>query len=592
LDSKWTINPLETGPVESEIRRFLEALFSEKPSDLHILIWTLPDKRSYWFQSIGKAICFVDSLHHVDVYVGVGLAAKEYGPHNRCPADEIVGIHGVWVDIDLRSDAHPGSTLPGTIEEALSILPPELPPTFVNFTGNGIHAWWLFREPWIFQSDGERKQAAGLANRWNTLIRDNGRIKGLRIDRLKDLARVLRIPGTMNCKDPANPKSVVIHSCNDYRYNPSEFAEYLDDLGVSGDDADEAARKAWSKQFQDKPLKIDLAAEIPQTKLNAWIESDPRFKKTWFRQRSDMGDQTQSGYDLALADFGYRVGLSEQEIVDLLVQHRRIYRQKPRTTLDYFYRTLSKAAQLSANNGTFPSVSDPGAFDNGAERLDDMPIQEQPLQASPKSDREKIQLCKQISAAFEIEIVRIVKLSGKEPLYRMELAAGDIDFSSVGKLLNQKHVRESVAATAGRLIPRFKARPWEELQQMLLDACIEEDGGEELEAGGPARIYIAQYLADNTFIPTIEDQIAQNRRKPMMRHDRITICASDLQIYINRALQESVSVRAVVAMLSGTGAKSIRVRGKFKEQGRWELPVKEFDPQDYSPEGGAHVAAE
>jgi hypothetical protein len=33
--------------MESEIRRFLEALFAEKPSDPYLLIWTLSDKHSY-----------------------------------------------------------------------------------------------------------------------------------------------------------------------------------------------------------------------------------------------------------------------------------------------------------------------------------------------------------------------------------------------------------------------------------------------------------------------------------------------------------------------------------------------------------------
>ena len=569
----------------SEIRSFLETVFAEKPSDLHLLIWTLPDKRSYWFQRVEEAIRFVESLHDVDVYVGVGLSAENHGSDKRGLSEEIICILGLWADIDLRSDAHPGRALPGTVADALLILPIELPPTYVVLTGNGFHAWWLFRESWIFQNEEERRQAAGLANRWNTLIRDNGRIKGWRLDRLGDLARLLRIPGTTNCKDLANPKPVITHSCSNRRYNPSDLAEYLDNLGVPVDDAEEAVRREWSKQFQDMPLRLDLTAEIAQAKLDEWIRSDPRFNKTWFRQRSDMRDQTQSGYDLALADFGYQVGLSEQEIVDLLIQHRRIYRQKPRTKLDYFYRTLSKAAQRSTKKGALASRSDEGAVEDGAERLDHQ-AQEAP-QSAPKSDREKIQLCKQISAAFGIEVVRIVKLSGKDPLYCIELAAGRIDFPGVGRFLSQKCVRELIAARAGRLISRFKAGLWEELSQMMLDACIEEDGGEEMEPGGLVRIYIARYLADSTFISSIEAESAQNVSKPMIRNGHITIRAIELQIHINKTAQESVSVRAVVAMLSGIGAKSIRVRGKFPEQGRWELPAKEFNPQYYStPEGG------
>ena len=42
--------------VPSEARPFLEALFAGKPDELHLLLWTLPEKRSHWFQSVDGAI--------------------------------------------------------------------------------------------------------------------------------------------------------------------------------------------------------------------------------------------------------------------------------------------------------------------------------------------------------------------------------------------------------------------------------------------------------------------------------------------------------------------------------------------------------
>jgi hypothetical protein len=117
----------------------------------------------------------------------------------------------------------------------------------------------------------------------------------------------------------------------------------------------------------------------------------------------------------------------------------------------------------------------------------------------------------------------------------------------------------------------------------LLDGCIVEQTSEEVEYEGAARMYVAQYLADMAFISAIEGQNVQNLRKPMVYESRITICASDLQFHINKTMQQNLSVRSVAAMLSAIGAKAIRVRGnKIKEQGRWELPLEEFDPSDYS----------
>jgi hypothetical protein len=216
----------------SSARQFLEALFANKPEELHILIWTLADKGSRWFRDVESAIRYAESGSGQDVFIGVGLSAGDYGPDRRCPSWEIAAIGGLWVDIDLRSDAHPKPTLPCTVEEALSLLPINLPPTFIIFTGNGIHVWLLFRDLYVFRSDEDRGAAAVLSKRWNTLIRDNARIRGWKIERLSDLARSLRIPGTTNCKDTANPKSVVIHTHSNHRYNPSDIAKFLDDLGA------------------------------------------------------------------------------------------------------------------------------------------------------------------------------------------------------------------------------------------------------------------------------------------------------------------------------------------------------------------------
>jgi putative DNA primase/helicase len=162
----------------NQSRVFLEALFSGKPDELFLLIWTLPEKESKWFRDIDDAVRCAESLAARDAYVGVGFSRRDYGPTRRCECSEIAGLVGVFADIDLRSDAHAKAALPGTVEQALSILPPEFPPTFIILTGNGVHVWWLFKEHYAFENDEDRKRAARLAHRWSTLIRDNARLRG------------------------------------------------------------------------------------------------------------------------------------------------------------------------------------------------------------------------------------------------------------------------------------------------------------------------------------------------------------------------------------------------------------------------------
>jgi hypothetical protein len=571
----------------SEVSLFLEALFAGKPDDLHILVWTLQDKQSHWYQDIAAAAEFVLKSRGMDIYVGAGLSRSDYGPTRRCPSEEIAGISGFWADFDLRSDAHDKKALPTTISDALSVIPASMPPTIIIVTGNGAHAWWLFKEPYIFDSDEDRQAVASQVVRWNTLLSLNASACGWAYDRLSDLARILRIPGTQNLKDPDNPKDVAIHSFTDRRYNLSDLEEYLDDAAIPDQQAQENVAREWAERFADKPLVINPDASIPQEMIDGWM-ANMRFRNTWLLQRHDLKDQSQSGYDLALANFGIATGLTEQQIVDLIIHHRRQFRGKARTKVEYFHQIISKASRRSPGVPTvladartpIPTTGNsvpPGA--HGAAQAAGSGNS-----ASPDPAIARALLCQQISEVLGVRICRLVKYTGKEPTFHMELEDGKIEFASVGKFISQESVRLAIAGQMGKIIRRLKPKEWEPLAQAMLDACIVEQGGEENEWEGAARMYVAQYLSETGFIDAIEGQPLQNQRKPVLHDGKVGICASDLQMFVNKTTFQNLSVKAVASMLAVLGGKSIRVRGaKFKEQSRWILPVDQFDPDEYSP---------
>ena len=195
----------------------------------------------------------------------------------------------------------------------------------------------------------------------------------------------------------------------------------------------------------------------------------------------------------------------------------------------------------------------------------------------------KALLCERISAVLGVRICRLVKFAGKEPTFRMELEETKIEFLSVRKLMSQSAVREKIAASTGKIIRKFKGKDWDQLAQAMLDACVIEQRGEENEWEGAARMYVAHYLAETGFLDTLEGQQVQNLRKPIVLDGKVAISASDLQMYVNKTMLQTLSVKAAASMLGALGGKSIRVRGqKFKEQGRWLLPLDQFDPAEYS----------
>ena len=117
----------------------------------------------------------------------------------------------------------------------------------------------------------------------------------------------------------------------------------------------------------------------------------------------------------------------------------------------------------------------------------------------------------------------------------------------------------------------------------MLDACHIEEGTEEEEWEGAARMYLQQYLSETGFIPSIEDQRIQDQRRPMVigRQDhglRGRPPGVRQQDHVPGALGQGRGRHA----RRRSARRACGIRGtRFKEQSRWVLP-EEFDPADYS----------
>jgi putative DNA primase/helicase len=129
--------------------------------------------------------------------VAVGFLAPgtgaHLGPYKRPSAQEVAGIFGTWLDLDVK----PPDGAP-SIEAALEVAHAIADPTITALSGHGLHAWYLFDQPWLFADDDERRDAENLAWRWQERHRE---IADFHIDPTHDLARLLRVPGTVNTKD-------------------------------------------------------------------------------------------------------------------------------------------------------------------------------------------------------------------------------------------------------------------------------------------------------------------------------------------------------------------------------------------------------
>ena len=75
-------------------------------------------------------------------------------------------------------------------------------PSVIIDSGGGYHAYWLLKEPYILNTDSKRERARDIQARWVAWVGgDSG---------AKDLARVLRVPGTTNYKPEYGPDFPVV----------------------------------------------------------------------------------------------------------------------------------------------------------------------------------------------------------------------------------------------------------------------------------------------------------------------------------------------------------------------------------------------
>ena len=132
-----------------------------------------------------------------DVWFGLAPRLERLAAGRRGGKDDCVGITCVWVDIDIAGPNHKdvAGILP-TLEQARELVRSfPLQPSIIVATGGGYHVYWLLDE--MVAGD----DAAVLLERWAATWAERAIERKVHVDNVFDLARVLRMPGTLNHKN-------------------------------------------------------------------------------------------------------------------------------------------------------------------------------------------------------------------------------------------------------------------------------------------------------------------------------------------------------------------------------------------------------
>lgn len=559
-------------PAVAESQRFLHTLFDDAPPSARVLVWTLPEKTSHWYEPahLDEAAELIASRPNADVYVGVALSPKDFGRARRCAAKDTVGIVALWADVDYADAVHRKSNLPPDVDAARDLVcSAGLDPSIIVHSGHGLQAWWLLDEPWIFPDDAARDAAAELALRWQATLRARATERGWTMDATQDLSRVLRIPGTENHKSaPAQPVTATTLEPS-RRYSVDDFREHLVDES-------EWQQLPGRRGHVVTGIELDPTATPPFDKHSATLDNDQTFRRTWDRTRKDLKDDSPSAWDLALANQAAALGWSDQEMVDLLIASRRKHGDDLKLRADYYARTIATARDDRSRE---IAVEDLAGLTEDLERATVVGN----LSGAHHTRR---RLVDEISTMLGFDVDRFVKYNSDPPRYRMETPTGNVMLGNAMSILQQTQMRAAIASATNFVIPIYKMPKWHTVAQAVFSACEEEDTGLETTDAGLAYAWLTEYLQDRTVLNDREQAVEQ--QWPFVDETgHLFVFGAPLRRWLWMSRTEHVTPQRMGEVLRSFGASpdtiSVVIREKRSTRNVWR--VGEADDLGIPPAG-------
>jgi len=289
------------------------------------------------------------------------------------------------------------------------------------------------------------------------------------------------------------------------------------------------------------------------------LVNDESFNKTWFHKRR-MQDQSQSAYDMSLANIVLQAGWAEQEIVSLLIHNRQLY--NPQTMAkhkpdDYYARTISRARQNVAGKSNDSPEADAAQMHN-SEGFD------------------------VLSEKIGVKITSFFKFMSEPYTYAIALegVANPIQLGEAKDILNQNAFRTRIFESANIIIKKIhntkEVNYWEVFVEALNIRREEIELGEETTERGETILWLKTYLFDQGEpIPadtknTNEDMIP--RYAPITENGVIWIVGSHFVDWLRNRKSDKVTTKALYKRLRSVGCEQKRLTRDGIKLQIWGLP--------------------
>jgi hypothetical protein len=182
---------------------------------------------------IAAAVAFVGQLATrpnppASIYARVTPLLHTPPRGQRGLAEDSAAFPGLWADFDIAGPGHKTDGLPLPLppdEDAVRAIIAEAgwPQSTVEvWTGGGLHAYVLLDQPPAVTPETFANVKA-LSEGWQRALVDAAARLGFHYGNVGDLARLMRVPGTVNRKVPDDPQPVRLERVDGPRYRPDQL---------------------------------------------------------------------------------------------------------------------------------------------------------------------------------------------------------------------------------------------------------------------------------------------------------------------------------------------------------------------------------
>lgn len=228
----------------------------------------------------------------------------------------------VFVDLDMKdyqsedpARRHDYETKDDFI---LALLQCEIPPSIINDSGNGIHAYWEITD---LDAMSYLKLQRRLARHFHT------------DPEVSKIYQLMRLPGTLNTKNPAMLKQASQVYYSEQAYTCEQLDTFLPQITPSDENYCNAH---FDKTYLVENQDVEVSDKLP-SKFGSLLTSNEEVKEIWIGNTDDR-----SKGDFRLGHILYANSFTKDEAMSVLVNTQKALERAPKHRVNYALSIVEK----------------------------------------------------------------------------------------------------------------------------------------------------------------------------------------------------------------------------------------------------------